>query len=279
MSYVKQTWVNDVTEVDADHMNHIEDGIDQAYNVELLAVVDTAPSECSEGDKYYNTTTNKIYTATGSNTWGSDGEDAVVGIMYVVFDEQATYSYDGITMVSVGGGSDEVAISTTQPTNDEKIWINPSMTTNQAKYKDGNTWTEVTIKALDSMPVGTQVNYTGSDIPVGWQQVNDFSTSEVNTGQKWIDGKPIYRKVINLGLFPNNSYIEVNTNLTNVKIIRYDSYAYTSGLGALIKTDQYQNADNNIRTLVYSNKIRITATGNFSTWEGYIILEYTKTTD
>jgi len=106
-----------------------------------------------------------------------------------------------------------------------------------------------------------------------------YSTNEVKTNKVWIDGKPIYRKVINLGVLPNSSYIEVNTNLTNVKIVKFDCYAYTSGLGALIKTYQYQNADNNIRTSVYSDKVRITTTGNFSTWEGYAILEYTKTTD
>lgn len=32
MSYEKQTWINDETPLDATHMNHIEEGIEGAYN-------------------------------------------------------------------------------------------------------------------------------------------------------------------------------------------------------------------------------------------------------
>ena len=50
---------------------------------------------------------------------------------------------------------------------------------------------------LENLPVGTEVDFTGdvSDIPAGWEQVDDYSTTEVNTGKTWIDGSPIYRKV------------------------------------------------------------------------------------
>ena len=74
-------------------------------NVRLIAVDSLAPDECVEGDKYFNTTTNLIYTATGTNTWGSTGESPIEGIFYIVFEEQITYAYDGTTLVSVGGGS------------------------------------------------------------------------------------------------------------------------------------------------------------------------------
>ena len=36
------------------------------------------------------------------------------------------------------------------------------------KYKDGNTWKEITIKALDSMPIGCIILFAGSTIPTGW---------------------------------------------------------------------------------------------------------------
>lgn len=41
------------------------------------------------------------------------------------------------------------------------------------KYKYNGQWYDVSIKALDSMPVGTIVEYDGqaSDIPTGWEQV------------------------------------------------------------------------------------------------------------
>lgn len=104
MAYIPTIWENDITDVDEDNMNHIEEGVKNSYNVSLLAVSDTAPSECNEGDKYYNTTTNKIYTATGADIWSEDGEEPLQDILYVVFGEQNTYAYDGTQMLSVGGG-------------------------------------------------------------------------------------------------------------------------------------------------------------------------------
>lgn len=126
MAYTKTNWVNDqAPAINATNLNNIEDGIANSYNVALLAVSDTAPSECSTGDKYYNTTTKKIYTATGTDTWGTTGVDPIEDIFYIVFDTKTSYSYDGTDLVSVGGGGAEVSVSTTQPTEDEILWINP----------------------------------------------------------------------------------------------------------------------------------------------------------
>jgi len=43
------------------------------------------------------------------------------------------------------------------------------------KYKYNGQWVDINIKALDSMPVGTIVDYDGqsSDIPTGWEVVNN----------------------------------------------------------------------------------------------------------
>lgn len=115
MAYQKQTWVNDVTDVDATHMNHIEDGVEKAYGVTLLAVTDEEPSECSVGDKYFNTTTNKIYDAVDTDTWDDEGYDAESGVFYVVFEEQAIYTYNGITLIGVGSsgaGGESIPIAT-----------------------------------------------------------------------------------------------------------------------------------------------------------------------
>ena len=86
-------------------------------NIELIAVVDTAPAECSTGDKYYNTTTKKIYTATATDTWSETGEDPISGILYIVYNEQASYSWDGTDLVSVGGGKEDIVIDDTEPTD------------------------------------------------------------------------------------------------------------------------------------------------------------------
>lgn len=111
MAYTRRHWVDypdTTTPIDADALNNIEDGIEESHNIQLLAVTDTAPSECVEGDKYYDTTTKLIYTATGTNEWGETGETPIKDILYIVLDEQTSYTYNGTTLVSVGGGSSTV---------------------------------------------------------------------------------------------------------------------------------------------------------------------------
>jgi hypothetical protein len=59
--------------------------------VELLDMTDTAPASASDGDKYFNTTDLKIYTASGS-TWGSP-EDPLRGVIYINLAESTGLSY------------------------------------------------------------------------------------------------------------------------------------------------------------------------------------------
>ena len=108
MAYTKVNWQdypNTTTPVSASNLSIMDDGIYNLQNVQLIAVTSTAPSECAEGDKYYNTTTGLIYTATDTNTWGETGETPIENIFYIVLDEQTTYTYDGNDLISVGGGS------------------------------------------------------------------------------------------------------------------------------------------------------------------------------
>lgn len=98
------------TPVDADNLNKIQQNAKKAIKnrkpvVELLTVSSTAPSACATGDKYYNTTTSKIYTAIATNTWGIDGENPSNLYLYVDLEHKELYYYSGTTFVSYGGGS------------------------------------------------------------------------------------------------------------------------------------------------------------------------------
>ena len=48
-----------------------------------------------------------------------------------------------------------------------------------------------------------------------------YFTDEIDTGMKWIDGKPIYRKVINVGALPNNSEKTIAHNISNIDNFQY----------------------------------------------------------
>lgn len=76
--------------------------------IELLTVSATVPTECNIGDKYYNTTTSKIYTATATNTWGTVGEDPSNLYLYADIEHKELYYYDGTDFKSYGSGKKEV---------------------------------------------------------------------------------------------------------------------------------------------------------------------------
>lgn len=133
-----------------------------ASNVELLAVVPVggiAPEPDTPGTKYYSINTNKIYTATASETWDTP-ETPVAGIFYVVLEEKTTYTYDeeNETLVSVGGGSgSEIVVGDEEPTEDTKMIIDTDAFDPQ--YSDiTDEYSTANNKAYSCDYVNTQLN-------------------------------------------------------------------------------------------------------------------------
>lgn len=73
--------------------------------IELLTISDTAPTECVKGDKYYNSTSKKIFTSTGANTWGTTGETPETGKIYVTADTNKSYRWSGTDLVEISASS------------------------------------------------------------------------------------------------------------------------------------------------------------------------------
>jgi hypothetical protein len=110
-----------------------------------------------------------------------------------------------------------------------------------------------------------------------------YSTSEQFTGAYWIDGKPIYRKVVNFGTLPNAVEKSVSSGITNLDTV-VDIRGKTDN-GVDLLPIPYANSS----TVAYSiqlwyglaeNKIKIkTGTNRTSYTNTKIVVEYTKTTD
>lgn len=59
--------------------------------------------------------------------------------------------------------------------------------------------------------------------------IMDYSTSEVNTGAKWINGSAIYKKTISVGPLPNATSKVVAHNISNLdRVIKMEGYGYRS---------------------------------------------------
>lgn len=57
----------------------------------------------------------------------------------------------------------------------------------------------------------------------------DYSPTEINTGTTWIDSSTIYKKTINFGALPNNTFKSVAHSISNLsRVIKMEGYAYDS---------------------------------------------------
>lgn len=108
-----------------------------------------------------------------------------------------------------------------------------------------------------------------------------YSTDETDTGKKWTDGKPIYRKVIEFSRANQDQFsLKISQNPIVDKFVLIDGYVYGNnnlqhGLYRVGDTDQF-------RYYVGSKNDIIIAIGSsfpVAPFTGYFIIEYTKTTD
>jgi len=119
------------------------------------------------------------------------------------------------------------------------------------------------------------INKTLKDIPFE----DRYSINEIKTNKFWLDGKPIYRKVLDTGSITANQEKGISTGLakgTIDNIIRIDGFIKV-GFGTIptgftnsgFQTCVYYNSTSNIASIISQTNAN----------SGYIILEYTKTTD
>lgn len=103
--------------------------------------------------------------------------------------------------------------------------------------------------------------------------IMDYSTSEVKTGAKWIDGSAIYKKTIATGALPNNASTTTAHNISNLlSVIKIEGCAeatQTNYFASLPMSDVDVYAD--------GTNIIISSTSDRSAYQfSYVTLYYTK---
>lgn len=111
-------------------------------------------------------------------------------------------------------------------------------------------------------------------------ELQTYSTNETRIGT-WIDGKPLYRKVISAGTITAS-----NTTIANIQnidtLVSIKGSAYSSQFGQKYGIPNVHNsiAEYYINLLVSGNGVVIRYGSGFSQFDNVMaILEYTKTTD
>lgn len=113
------------------------------------------------------------------------------------------------------------------------------------------------------------------------EKATTYSTDEVAVG-KWIDGKPIYRKVISFAS-SNNMNLTKAHNLTNADKLWLNgnaSFIFGGSVTESLPVNYYNNANDFCRTWLNARNIRVVSPSSFGTDRTfYVVIEYTKTTD
>lgn len=208
------------TPIDADNLNKMQENAKKAIKnrkptIELLTVSSAAPSECNIGDKYYNTTISKIYTAIATNTWGTEGENPSSLYLYADLEHKELYYYDGTDFKSYGSGKKEVGYADEQLEGTEVILIEDS---------DFNGENSVELAKVEQNLSSNSENTVPSV-----KAVNDAIKTNIITGQEvatnvYIGDKQVFLKRINFGALPNASEKIVATDLkvSEVELYKFD---------------------------------------------------------
>lgn len=129
-----------------------------------------------------------------------------------------------------------------------------------------------TAQVVDSYSTSTTDAYSCNQV----NEMCDYSTTETRVGT-WIDGKPVYRKVI-ISSSGNTGNVDIPHGISNIKRV-VNVYADAKS------SDNYNYFVNSSSSYAISIRevsreaVKMTFNSAFNTWEVAIIIEYTKTTD
>ena len=157
---------------------------------------------------------------------------------------------------------------------------------NKCKASDMNEIKQVVNENDDNVGDLTQLETTNKDSIVG--AINEVNTNDIRKSTystteqvvgKWVNGKPIYRKVINTGeINLSTTAVEKYSSIPNVDIIKDINLMLMFQDGT--KVIWYKNW--NISELSFDKsrqKIVIIGTKSASFINSFVVIEYTKTTD
>ena len=109
--------------------------------------------------------------------------------------------------------------------------------------------------------------------------ITDYSTNEINTGAKWINGYNIYKKTVPIVSFPNNAETSLGDLLpADIHIVKIEGTA-TAGTGVLqINGYRPQSTVNTVgvRADQSTGEVLVASGADMTSYSGYVTFYYTK---
>lgn len=192
--------------------------IENYTSLEIIAMIENGYARSAEISVYVNNDT------TASNYYAQfiGAQNGTTSLL----NEQSTAVVSTLTN---GGSSLLMGSIMTGPTRLLSEWRrveyegsdNNNVTTFGLNYKGTNpsNITAITFSGNQTGALKTGSRFIIKAKDAGGTTVPGYSTSEVSTGQRWIDDSLIYRKVISLGALPNNTTKNVAHDITGIDYI------------------------------------------------------------
>lgn len=155
------------------------------------------------------------------------------------------------------------------------VYNNPS---GQANWLNINNEPVTTARLVNGAVTGAKIadnTITAAKIAAA---LTDYSTTEQNTGCLWIDGKTIYRKVINLGSLPNATPGSVAHGISNLStVVSLSGFATNGTVFLPLPLARYNNFASQIGLYADKTNVVVEPGNDRTAYTGYVIMEYTKT--
>lgn len=120
------------------------------------------------------------------------------------------------------------------------------------------------------------VNNGGLTVPI--ESVDSYSLDEVITSNKWIDGKPIYKKTINFGALPNNTSKSVAHSISGIeRVVKIEGNGFVTGYFYPLPYPATTSVSC-ISLYATDTNIVVGSGSDRSSINAYITIYYTKTT-
>ena len=289
MAYEKTVWKNnEAPKINATNLNKMENGIANAVATDSIARVNNVVSKNKFNMYNLNpfTSSNITYSGNLFTVTGKIGDNKAA--KYIITLQPGTYILSG----TITGAADFIEFYK-NGTWDGTISINTPFTLNETTelmmYFYGSTMSNNTTATSTFTNIQLEEGSTATPYTpyLNMQEleknsiINNYSTGEQVIG-KWIDGKPLYRKVIQpVIIIGANATVSVPHGISNLsQVLKVDATLFWSNktypFPAIYEDLSKQVAINYID----STNVYIKSFGeNWSTQITTIILEYTKTTD
>lgn len=106
----------------------------------------------------------------------------------------------------------------------------------------------------------------------------DYSTDEVDTGTRWIDGKAIYKKTIDFGALPNATSKSVAHGISNLSLVVAISGVGHASSGQNIPLPNASSSSSfSVEVNANATNVTISCGTDRSGYSGYVTLYYIKT--